>query len=179
MIVDYSDFISSRPCGKLLHANRINDATYVADFRFSPSHESQRLSHTGPDPLTLANDIMCFLDSLVPSFSVDWIELRLFVLHESMEELVANYPLFLSWVELAQGNVSRLYEHICDIVSKCHRMKDPGTSRFRARLGPRRGIASYTGKEKILILQPTEPVAPVSTLDPEFFVQNIIANFVS
>jgi hypothetical protein len=113
----------------------------------------------------------------MPYIFVDWIEVRLFILHKSTEEFVAEYPLFLRWIELVQGNVSRLHEHIHGIVSECYRIKGSGSLRFRPIIRPRSETKPDADKEDAIPLQPIQPVIPVSTLDPGFFVQNIIANF--
>ncbi|KAJ5557915.1 hypothetical protein N7513_003501 [Penicillium frequentans] len=178
--VDRYSLIPDKPCNKSLRMKGPNDEAPIIEFRFYPSNESQCSNRGGRDPLlplTLANDILLYLNSIMPFVFVDWIDVRLFIVQQSTEEFVMEYPLFLRWIELVQGNVTRLHEHIHGIVSECYRTKGSGHLRFRPIIRTRSEVATDAGQGKALSLQPIQPAIPPPTLDAGFFVQNIIDNY--
>lgn len=161
LTVGHGSFIASKQGNLSLQAKGANDESLMIVYRFIPGLESQRfLRHTGPDPLwslTLANDVLLHLTSIMPIGYVDWIG------------FVVESLFFLHWVELAQRNVSRLYEHIHGIISKYYHVNGSGNLRFRPIVRPQSDATPDVAKANAIPPHVNQAVMPVIKLRPGFF----------
>ena len=148
---------------------------------FYPSYESEcSSSWTGPDllsPDTCADDIFLYVSAFFLFERVDWIEIRLSKLSIGTEEVVEEYPFFLPRVESMLGNLRRTRGQIHDIILQSNHVKSVGEIRFQLSMWPRTESTADPAMRGAVPLSYIHSSTHVSSLDPQFFVQNIVGDW--
>ncbi|KAJ6019712.1 hypothetical protein N7522_001779 [Penicillium canescens] len=143
---------------------------------FSSYNNEYFLNWTGPDllsPSSCTDDVFLYLSAFYPREKLDWADIRLYVLSNATEEVVATYPFFLPRTESILGNLSQVRQLVHDsIVSH-----DVENLHFRLIVRPRSQEAPGSMGTKKTFSSYFRPVVPISPLDPYFFVQNIAGNY--
>ncbi|KAJ6126136.1 hypothetical protein N7471_010629 [Penicillium samsonianum] len=169
----YLDNISRFP----LSTERPIDPLPIIEGYFCPSSDSGYfLKWTGPDLLsssTSADDVFHYLSKFYLSEKSDWADIRLCVLSNATEEIVAVYPFFLLRTESILGNLSRVRKLLKDSMGG----HDVEKYHFRFTVRPCSQEAAGSVGAKTTFGSYDHPVVPFSSLDPCFFVQNILGNY--
>lgn len=130
---------------------------------------------TGPDPLsfaTQADDLFLYMSAFFLLKEVYWVELRLARFHQLTGETVGEHLFFLPRVETAMGNLRRVRGQIVDIISLATLGATPPF--FRLSLWPRTDPLPYSGHST---LSPLATLPTMPSLDPSFFVHNLLENY--
>ncbi len=130
---------------------------------------------TGPDPLSMstqASDLFLYMSALVFPKEVLWIEFRLERFDQKSGESTAEHLFFLPRVETDTCNLRRVRGQLLDKISG-HNFGAMGTS-FRLSLWPRMEPLQYPSQS---VLSPLGTLPTTLSLNPEFFVHNILAGY--
>ncbi|KAI2736049.1 hypothetical protein DTO013E5_9204 [Penicillium roqueforti] len=126
------------------------------------------LDWTGPDilsPSTCADDIFFHLSTFHLLNKVDWADIRLYILSNVTDELVAVYPFFLPRVESMLGNLPRVRKLVQDMITS----HDVGELRFRLSVRPRYQEEPDFKGTRTTFDSYIRPVVPLSPRDPYLF----------
>ncbi|CAG8275527.1 unnamed protein product [Penicillium olsonii] len=129
----------------------------------------------GPDPLSMstqASDIFFYMSAFAFPNEVHWVEFRLVRFDRKSGESTGEHLLFLPRVETATWNLRRLRGQLLDTIS-WHGLGITDTS-FRLSLWPRMEPLPHPTQLTLpsLVALPTKV-----SLDPMFFVHNILGNY--
>ncbi|KAJ5365257.1 hypothetical protein N7517_008143 [Penicillium concentricum] len=176
-----STLSSIQPISISQYAKNEAERPHAIECIFYPNHDSEcAFRWTGPDllsPDTCADDIFLYVSAFFLFERVHWIEIRLSKLSTGHEEVVEEYPFFLPRVESMLGNLRRARGQIRDIISRNGYMGSAGETRFQLSLRPQIETATGPGMRSAIPLSCIHPSMPVSSFDPQFFVQDIVGNW--
>ena len=130
---------------------------------------------TGPDPLstsTQASDLFLYMSAFTFPKEVHWVEFQLVRLNRKSGERIGEHLFFLPRVETATWNLRRVRGQLLDTIS-WHGIGAIGTG-FRLSLWPRMEPLPHPTHLTLpsLVALPTKV-----SLDPRFFVHNILGNY--
>jgi hypothetical protein len=129
----------------------------------------------GPDPLALSTqpeEIFLYLSAFYLSERIHWVEFRLTRLDLITGDMIGEHMFFLPRMETVMGNLRRVRGQMLDIIAQSPAA--PKTSRFRLSLWPRMVPLSYASHS---VLSPLATLPMMPTLDPSFFVYNLVGNY--
>ncbi|CAG7915979.1 unnamed protein product [Penicillium olsonii] len=156
------------PCFPLSTETTIGHLPRI-EYCFYPSFDSVYfLDWTGPDilsPSTCADDIFFHLSTFHLLNKVDWADIRLYILSNVTDELVAVYPFFLPRVESMLGNLPRVRKLVQDMITS----HDVGELRFRLSVRPRYQEEPDFKGTRTTFDSYIRPVVPLSPRDPYLF----------
>lgn len=148
----------------------------LVDCFFHLNHEDAfSFEWTGPDPLSISTqpeDIFIHMSAYFLSKQIHWVEFRLTRLARITGNMIEEHLFFLPRVETVMGNLRRLRGQMLDIIAQ-HAVGSKASS-FRLSLWPRmEPLPCFTYST----LSPQATLRTMPTLDPSFFVQNMLANY--
>ncbi|KAJ5982582.1 hypothetical protein N7451_012682 [Penicillium sp. IBT 35674x] len=129
---------------------------------------------TGPDPLALSTqpeDLFLHLSEFCLSEQIHWVEFRLTHLDQVTGEMIGEHLFFLPLMETVMGNLRRVRGQMLDIIAQSPAA--PRTSRFRLSLWPHMEPLPYASHS---VLSPSATLPTMPTLDPSFFVHNLVGD---
>jgi hypothetical protein len=142
---------------------------------FHPNcHNLSAFKWTGPDPLSMstqASDLFLHMSALAFP-KVLWIEFRLIRFDWKSGATTEEHLFFLPRVETATWNLRRARGQLLDTISR-HGFGATGTS-FRLSLWPRMKPLQYLSQSA---LSPLGTLPTTLSLNPEFFVHNILGGY--
>ncbi|CAG8217133.1 unnamed protein product [Penicillium nalgiovense] len=121
---------------------------------------------------TQASDLFLYMSAFAFPKEVHWIEFRLVRFDRKSSESTGEHLFFLPRVETALGNLCRVRGQLLDTIF-WHDFGAIGTN-FRLSLWPRMEPLPHSGH---LTLPSLVALSTTVSLDPRFFVHNILDNY--
>jgi hypothetical protein len=143
---------------------------------FRPTYDKlSAFKWTGPDPLSMstqASELFLYVSTFAFPHEVHWIEFRLAHFDRNSSESTEEHLFFLPRVGTATWNLRQVRGQLLDKISR-NGIGAIGT-RFRLSLWPR--MEPLPHPTHLALPSPVAPPTKVS-LDPRFFVHNIMGNY--
>jgi len=143
---------------------------------FHPTYDKlSAFKWTGPDPLSMstqASDLFLYMSAFAFPKEVHWVEFRLVRFDRRSGESIGEHLFFLPRVETATWNLRRVRGQLLDTIS-WHEFGAIDTS-FRLSLWPRMEPLPHSSH---LTLPSLVALPTTVSLDPRFFVNNILGNY--
>ncbi|KAJ5203011.1 hypothetical protein N7449_005090 [Penicillium cf. viridicatum] len=143
---------------------------------FHPTYDKlSAFKWTGLDPLSMftqASDMFLYMSAFAFPKEVQWIEFRLIRFDRKFGEITGEHLFFLPRVETVTWNLRRVRGQLLDTIS-WHEFGATGTS-FRLSLWPRMEPLPHSSH---LTIPPLAALPTTVSLDPRFFVHNILGNY--
>jgi hypothetical protein len=127
------------------------------------------------DPLAVSTqpeDIFLHLSAFCLSEQIRWVEFRLTSLDQVTGDMIGEHLFFLPRMETVMGNLRRVRGQMLDIIAQS--AVGPRASTFRLSLWSRMEPLPYFSHSS---LSPSATLPTMPTLDPPFFVNNMLANY--
>jgi hypothetical protein len=144
---------------------------------FYPSCDSICLQKwKGPDPMspsTCTEDVFLYLSATHILEKPDWADIRLCILDNEVDEMVAVYPFFLPRTESMLGSLPRVRELVQDVIASV----DVKKFHFQLSIRPRKQEAPDYLNARTMLSSNIRPMVPVLPLDPDLFVENIVGGY--
>lgn len=154
-----------------------SESEYFIESIFYPSYESKNgFSWPGPDPLsygTSADDIFLYASAFLLLERVNWLEFRLCSLN-GVNEVTDQFLFFVPRFESILGNLNRVRAQIYDVIIQQDRIQRPGPGRFQLLIYPRQEAGPVMVTRSVAPPLNSHPSFTSSSLDPVFFVHNIV-----
>ncbi|CAG8256986.1 unnamed protein product [Penicillium olsonii] len=129
----------------------------------------------GPDPLSMstqASDMFFYMSAFAFPIEVHWIEFRLVRFDRKTGESTGEHLFLIPRIQTATWNLHRVRVELLDTISR-HGIGAIGTG-FRLSLWPRMEPSPHSTH---LTLPPLVALPTKVSLDPRFFVHNILGNY--
>lgn len=130
----------------------------------------------GPDlmsPSTRTEDVFLYLSASHILDKPDWADIRLCILDNEVDEMVAVYPFFLPRIESMLGSLPRVRELVQDVIASL----DVKKFHFRLSIRPRNHEAPSYLNARTTFNSSMWPMVPVLPLDSYLSVKNITEGY--
>lgn len=124
-------------------------------------------------PSTRTEDVFLYLSASHILDKPDWADIRLCILDNEVDEMVAVYPFFLPRIESMLGSLPRVRELVQDVIASL----DVKKFHFRLSIRPRNHEAPSYLNARTTFNSSMWPMVPVLPLDSYLSVKNITKGY--